>query len=208
MHIRAFALVLALFLPAAAGFANPAVPVTEGATAATADKLPVGIVLSISDQILSMQREFRAQSFSGKRYDFQVNVGQKFSDAIENTVQSIYRDVYTTPTEGLPTIRFELADYDSNIALKDGPFSIEAKVSTLVGLRVIIMNAGAKTLLSTTAEGNATIARNVFFSGVGQGPMLVEETSMAAIDQALEKLSAVLRRNGSLNFYGTEQGNP
>lgn len=205
MQIRILAFALCLLAPVTACFANPAVPVQEGA-ASEANKLPVAIALSISDEIIGMQRKFRANSFSGQTHEFQVNVGQKFGDAIEAATRSLFRDVYTAPAEGMPTIRFELGGYDSNIAMKDGPFSVTADVSTQIALRVTILNAGAKTILTTTAQGDAAISRNAFFSGVGQGPRLVEETSVAAINRALEKLSEVVRRNSNLNYYGTEQG--
>ncbi len=207
MQIRILVFALCLLAPAAACFAAPAVPVQEGA-ASEADKLPIAIALSISDEIIGMQRKFRANSFSGQTYEFQVNVGQKFGDAIEAATRSLFRDVYATPAAGMPTIRFELGGYDSNLSMKDGPFSVSANVSTQIVLRVTILNAGAKTILATTAKGDAAISRNVLFSGVGQGSMLVEETSVAAINRALEKLSEEVRRNRGLNYYGMEQNSP
>lgn len=205
MQIRILAFAFCLLAPAAAGFASPGVPVQEGVSA-EADKIPVAIALSISDEIIGMQRKFRANSFSGGTHEFQVNIGQKFGDAIEAATRALFRDVYSAPAQGMPTIRFELGGYDSNLSMKDGPFSVSANVSTQVALRVTILNAGAKTILTTTTQGDAAISRSVLFSGVGQGAMLVEQTSMTAINRALENLSQVVRRDRNLDYYGMEQG--
>lgn len=202
MRTKVFAFALCLFAPVAACFADPVVSVQEEGAA---DKLPIAIALSISDEIIGMRRKFRANAFLGQTHEFQVNVGQKFGDAIETATHSLFRDVYIAPAEGMPTIRFELGGYDSKISMKDGPFSVSATVSTQITLRVTILNADARTILTTAAQGDATISRNALFSGVGQGSMLVEETSVAAINQALEELSAVIRHNHNLNYYGTEQ---
>src|SRR5690606_20877267 len=98
----------------------------------------------------------------------EVKVGQKFGDAIERATHAIFRDVYLVTTEGLPTIRFELGNYESDINLRDGPLSIDATVSTRVALRVTILNAGAVPIFTTTAEGDSTISRTVLFGGVSQ----------------------------------------
>ena len=206
MPISFLVLILGLLAPGAASYADAGAASVDGSVPSQISKLPVAIVLDISDEIVGLERKFRANAITGKKYDFEVKVGQKFGDAIERATHSIFRDVYMVSTEGLPTIRFDLGNYESNINLRDGPFSVDATVSTRVALRVTILNAGAAPIFSTTAEGDSTISRTVLFSGVSQGPLLVEETSINAIDQALEKLGEVLRDNSGLDFYGTTQG--